>query len=177
MKNFALLFTAPEDLDMNTLILNIQKHNKGINITEIYPDLLEGDKLVQLNCPLNKHCTGIESFNNGHTNFKNLGIHDLEGVSMEEMETILYITAKGSSAEINFLKESKITVSKPLAYYDSLLPKHLFCRVSRYHIINLHKFKKYYNEDGGYIIMEDMQIIHVTDSYRENFLHIIDKLS
>ena len=101
----------------------------------------------------------------------------MEGISMQEMENILYITARGSSADIHFYKNNKITVSKPLAYYDSILPKHLFCRISRFHIINLHKFKRYYNEDGGYVIMEDSQVIHVTDKYKENFLTIIEKLS
>ena len=54
MKTFALLINAPDELDINILLQNIVKNNKGTNIIEIYPGLLEGDKLIQLNCPLHK---------------------------------------------------------------------------------------------------------------------------
>ena len=177
MKTFALLFNVPKDLDVNMLIHDIQKKNKEILISTIQQDLNDANRLVQIICPLHQQCTFIESTINVHTDFINLGISDMEGISMQEMVKILYFTARGSSSEINFSKNEKIIVSKPLAYYDSFLPKYLFCRISRFHIINLHKFNKYYYEDGGYVIMEDGQIIHVTDSYKDNFLRIIGKIS
>jgi len=175
MKKIALLLNVSDDTDINLLIAKIQKQHKGIIVEETIHDLLLGDNLIQFVCPLHKQCTCLE--NQSKPDIRNIGIHDIEGIVMKELENILFLVAKGSSAEIHFINGENIIVSKPLAFFELLLPKHLFCRISRYHIINLHLFIKYYNEDGGYVLMQNKEKLSVLGDYKSTFLKIIENLS
>ena len=121
MKTFALLFNVPKDLDVNMLIHDIQKKNKEILISTIQQDLNDANRLVQIICPLHQQCTFIESTINVHTDFINLGISDMEGISMQEMVKILYFTARGSSSEINFSKNETNSIKLTQSYADKLV--------------------------------------------------------
>ena len=175
MKKIALLINIPDDKDVKLLIAKIQKQNKEIIVKETIPDLLDADNLIQFLCPLHKQCTCIE--NQPKSDIKNIGIHDIEGIVMKELNNIQFIVAKGSSVEIHFIKGDNIIVSKPLAYFENLLPKNLFCRISRYHIINIHLFIKYYSEDGGYVLMQNKEKLSVLGDYKPNFIKTIASLS
>ena len=175
MKKLALLLSLPDNVDVNSIIDLIQKLNKEIVVEKIVPDLIDSNTIIQFVCPLHKQCTCLE--NQFHNDQKNIGLHDLEGIVMKELENILYIKAKGSSAQIHSIVGNKIIVSKPLAYFFLVLPKHLFIRISRYHIINIHQFKKYCSDDGGYVIMQNEERLAVIGDYKIHFLKTIENLS
>ena len=57
-----------------------------------------------------------------------------KGTSLIKYENILFLSASGSYTEI-VTSEKKILASKPIKYFEDLLPKN-FARVHRSHIIN-----------------------------------------
>ena len=176
MKTIALLITIPDNIDTNSLIKNIENQNKSIHIIEADENILSPDKRVLI-CPLHEQCTCMDTFNNLHGNFKNLGIHELDGISLEEIEQIVSFTSKNTSTQIKFITGKSKTTSKNLGFYESNLPHSLFCRISRFNIINIHMMSRYYNIEGGYIIMKDKSRLKVTDTYRQAFLKLIGTLS
>jgi two-component system LytT family response regulator len=66
-------------------------------------------------------------------------------------ENILRLESDKNYTDIFTKDNKKITSSKTLKYYESLLPGDQFFRIHQKHLVNLNCIKKYLKEDGGYV--------------------------
>ncbi|MCF7567917.1 LytTR family transcriptional regulator [Sabulilitoribacter arenilitoris] len=100
-----------------------------------------------------------------------------DGFDFIEVNKILYCKAEGSYTEFVINNSEKLLVSKHLKEYENLLLEQDFMRVHNSYLINLKEVKKYVKSDGGYIIMNNGDIVSVTRSKKEDFIKVMSYLT
>ncbi|OMP32479.1 LytTR family DNA-binding domain-containing protein [Mangrovimonas sp. DI 80] len=103
---------------------------------------------------------------------KKITIPTLEGFLVIETNNILYCEADTSYTFIH-INDKKIHVSRPLKYYEELLPEDNFFRVHNSFLININHIKSY--NKSGFITMDNDSIINVSTRKKEAFLRLIKK--
>jgi two-component system LytT family response regulator len=64
----------------------------------------------------------------------------------------------------------KITASKTLKDFESMLEDYQFVRIHQSHLVNLEHIRKYIKTDGGSVIMENGDILPVSRAKKDTFL-------
>ncbi|NQY06719.1 MAG: response regulator transcription factor [Flavobacteriaceae bacterium] len=105
-----------------------------------------------------------------------LCLNTSEGVEFINVAEIIYCEANGAYTNFYLTNGNKLLVSKHLKEYESLLNEHHFYRVHNSFLINLYEVKKYVKSDGGYIIMNNDNIVNISRSKKEDFLQIMSNL-
>ena len=103
---------------------------------------------------------------------KKITIPTSEGFLVIKVDDILYCAADINYAYIH-LKDDKIHVSKPLKYYEELLPNDFFFRTHSSYLININHVKSY--NKSGLVTMIDGTVINVSTRKKEAFLKLIHK--
>lgn len=93
-----------------------------------------------------------------------------EGFEFINTSDILYCEAGGSYTTFVLNTNKKLLVSKHLKEYESLLIENHFMRVHNSFLINLKEVKKYVKADGGYIVMNNDDIVSISRGKKELFL-------
>ncbi|HET7117998.1 MAG TPA: response regulator [Hanamia sp.] len=94
----------------------------------------------------------------------------LKGFSILALEEIVYCEAERSYTIFHLVNNKKITISKPLFIYDSLLEGTTFFRIHKSFLINLLHAKEYIRGDGGVVIMSNGEEIEVSRRKKDQFL-------
>ncbi len=84
-----------------------------------------------------------------------------------ETEKILRLEADSNYTNVILTDGKKITSTKTLKDYESLLNPHNFFRTHKAFIINLDHVEKFVKSDGGYIVMKDNAQIPVSREKRQ----------
>ncbi|MEX0997715.1 MAG: LytTR family DNA-binding domain-containing protein [Flavobacteriaceae bacterium] len=93
-----------------------------------------------------------------------------DGFEFINTQDILYCEAGGSYTTFNLTNGKKLLVSKHLKEYENLLIDQFFMRVHNSYLINLKEVKKYVKADGGYIVMNNEDIVSISRGKKESFL-------
>lgn len=93
-----------------------------------------------------------------------------EGFEFVNTSDILYCEAGGSYTTFVLNNHKKLLVSKHLKEYEGLLIENHFMRVHNSYLINLKEVKKYVKADGGYIVMNNDEIVSISRGKKESFL-------
>ncbi|HLP12932.1 MAG TPA: LytTR family DNA-binding domain-containing protein [Flavobacteriales bacterium] len=96
-----------------------------------------------------------------------------EGVLFINTAEIVKLKASGSYTDIYLDENKKLTTSKVLKEYESMLDKNLFYRCHNSYIINLRKVEKLLSEDGFFVAFKDGSRAEVT---RKNKEELIEKM-
>ena len=109
------------------------------------------------------------------SNLKKICLSTNEGFEFIAVEDILY--CKGDGSYTMFFVEGceNLLVSKNLKEYENLLDQD-FMRVHQSFLVNLKKVKKYVKSDGGYIVMDNGDIVSVSRSKKEDFIRVMSSL-
>ncbi|MEM1338007.1 MAG: LytTR family DNA-binding domain-containing protein [Bacteroidota bacterium] len=99
-----------------------------------------------------------------------------EGFEFIKVEDILFCKADGSYTQFVIQGMDKLLVSKNLKEYESLLLEQGFMRVHNSFLINLKRVKKYVRSDGGYIIMDNDDMVSISRSKKEDFIKVMSSL-
>ena len=109
-----------------------------------------------------------------NTNRQKIGLPTINGFHFENINNIMYLTAKGSYVDVFINGKGSVLVSKKIKEFEEILPA-IFCRVHHSHIININFVKEYYKGRGGYVEMEDGTTIEISvrkkDIFFERFRH------
>jgi two-component system LytT family response regulator len=97
-----------------------------------------------------------------------------EGMRLVHLSDIMYCAASGSYADVILANQSKITVSKPLKYFEGVLPEKLFFRCHKSYFVNLNYIENY-NDSNKQIILNQGTEIPVSVRKKEAFLHAISR--
>jgi two-component system LytT family response regulator len=100
-----------------------------------------------------------------------------EGFEFINTETILYCEAGGSYTTFVLSQGKKLLVSKHLKEYESLLTDNHFMRVHNSYLINLKEVKKYVKADGGYIVMNNNDIVSISRNKKDEFLEAMQLIA
>lgn len=93
-----------------------------------------------------------------------------KGLLFVEVDSIMYLIAKGSYTEVVFNDRKSILITKKIKFFEENLDHPNFFRFHRSYIINLNKISQYHR--SGYIIMDDGFKISLAKERREQFLEI-----
>lgn len=93
-----------------------------------------------------------------------------EGFEFINIADIYYCEASGSYTSFVLANGKKLLVSKHLKEYENLLNDQQFMRVHNSYLINLREVKKYVKSDGGYIIMNNDDLVSISRNKKEVFI-------
>lgn len=112
-----------------------------------------------------------------NNNFKKIGLPYSDGIKFVNFNDIIALEADGMYTKVATVKEATILVSKPLKFFVEILQKtNIFYRPHRSFLINLTFIKEYIKKDGGYILMENDQVVSISREKKEEFLTIVQNI-
>lgn len=86
---------------------------------------------------------------------------------------INYLEGDGNYTKIFTLDGDTFQTPKTLKTYEEILPKELFYRIHKSHLVNLNSIKKYKRIDGNLIYLQNDICLTVSKRKAEDFLRII----
>lgn len=101
-----------------------------------------------------------------------LCITSVDCLQMIKLNEIIYLSGEGSYTQFHLENNKKTTASKPLKYYEELLPAEFFLRTHQSYVVNKNFIDKYLKT--GVLIMTDLSEIPVA-LRRKDF--VLDQLS
>lgn len=97
-------------------------------------------------------------------------LHVADGYEFVRVNDILYITADGSYTHFTFKEQPKITTSKNLKFYESILDDYGFYRIHNSTLINTQYIKRILKTAGGQVLMENDEEFSISKSRKDDFL-------
>ncbi|EZH72391.1 response regulator [Aquimarina atlantica] len=102
--------------------------------------------------------------------FNKICLSTADSVEFINIEDIIYCKANGAYTSFILKNNISLLVSKHLKEYENLLIEQQFMRTHNSFLINLKEVKKFVKSDGGYIIMNNDDIINISKNKKEKFL-------
>ncbi|MCB0650895.1 MAG: response regulator transcription factor [Saprospiraceae bacterium] len=96
-----------------------------------------------------------------------------DGIEFVDVEQIIYCKANGSYTTFVLKNSPPVLVSKHLKEYETLLADQRFMRVHNSFLINLKEVKRFVRSDGGYIIMNNDDMVSISRGKKDEFLNIM----
>jgi two-component system LytT family response regulator len=106
--------------------------------------------------------------------FSKIAFPTNEGMRLVHLSDIVYCQASGSYSDVILSNNSKITVSKPLKYFEDVLPETLFFRCHKSYFVNLN-FAEKYSDVNKHITLVHGIDIPVSVRKKEAFIHAISR--
>lgn len=86
---------------------------------------------------------------------------------------IYYLRAAGAYTDFYLKGDRKITTTRNLKYFESLLEGYGFFRIHNSSLINLKYIKQVNKSAGGYVIMENDEELSISKSRKEEFMQTL----
>lgn len=96
-----------------------------------------------------------------------------EGYDFIAIKEIYYLTADGSYTIFYLRNGQKVTTSKSLKFYESILDGYGFFRIHNSTLISLKYIKRISKSAGGSVIMEDNQEFSISKSRKDEFMEML----
>lgn len=115
----------------------------------------------------------------GHYNpnpFQKIGISSMTEVQFVPINEIVRLEADDNMTHFWIKDGRRITASKTLKHFDTLLAPFNFFKVHQSHLINLNYIKSYVRNEGGYLLMEDGKTVEISRRRRPLFLEKLRQL-
>ncbi len=108
---------------------------------------------------------------------KKIAIPTSDGLSMVEINDIIYCVAEDSYCNIVLRNKPSLFIAKNLKYMDELIGNEKFFRVHKSYLVNTTAIDQFQKSDGGFIIMDDKKQIPIARSRKSEFLNILSNQS
>lgn len=111
------------------------------------------------------------------SNFNKIGLPVADGIKFVNFNEIITLKADRMYTQISFNNAPAILISKPLKHFVTLLegiPE--FYKPHRSYLINLKYIKEYSKKDGGYIVMDNNEVVSISKDKKEEFLTIVQNI-
>ncbi|MGD1840172.1 MAG: LytR/AlgR family response regulator transcription factor [Thermonemataceae bacterium] len=123
----------------------------------------------QARSQINKRLQTLQA-NLDQATINRLALPVAEGLVFIDVNEILYLKAEGAYTKFVLLHEEPILVSKNIKSFVNILDPQMFYRTHRSFYINLYQVKQYVRQDGGYIIMNNNDIVNLSKDKKDAFL-------
>ncbi|WP_299675846.1 response regulator [uncultured Dokdonia sp.] len=109
--------------------------------------------------------------------FEKIALPVANSIKFMPFDAIIMLQADGMYTKVYTRDEGTILITKPLKHYVDLFKNnHLFYKPHRSFLINLSCIKEYVKSDGGYIIMDNEEIVSISRDKKEEFLTLVTNL-
>ncbi len=92
------------------------------------------------------------------------------------IQDIYHCESDGSYTTFNTIDDRKITVSKSLKEYESILNTHNFIRPHQSHLVNLNYVQRIHKADGGYLVLKNGKEIPISTRKKESIIKALDNM-
>jgi two-component system, LytTR family, response regulator len=99
-----------------------------------------------------------------------IALSSSDGFLFVKIKDIVYCKGDGAYTYFFLKNKERITVSKNLKEFESLLSDFGFFRIHKSYLINLSEMQKYVRGDGGYVVMSNGDSVDVSKRKKESFL-------
>jgi len=143
---------------------------KPVNLEELRSAVQKAGERLQLkrsNLQLNNLLSNMRQ---PDPSAKKLAIPGIDSISFIRFDDIICVEAEGGYSRLYLKDGQTVMSSKGIKEYEDILPVSLFIRVHNSHIVSLNCIKKYHRGRGGYVEMEDGQMIEVASRRKDKFL-------
>ncbi|MCF8448056.1 MAG: LytTR family DNA-binding domain-containing protein [Bacteroidia bacterium] len=96
-----------------------------------------------------------------------------EGYDFIKVSDILYLLADGSYTLFHLKNQQKITTSKGLKFFESILEGYGFFRIHNSTLINIKYIRRIGKSAGGSVFMEDGQELSISKGRKDEFLALL----
>lgn len=103
-------------------------------------------------------------------------LKDADNIHIVEVERIIRLEAQNNYTEFFFAGGKKMLVSRPLKYYEQMLPENIFFRNHRSHLFNLHFLARIDKRLGGFIVLKDNTELPLSMRKKDRLLTAIEKI-
>jgi two-component system LytT family response regulator len=97
---------------------------------------------------------------------KKVALNTGDGITLLELQDILYLKADGSYTHFYTVDKHRITIAKKISDFERLEAMGNFLRIHRSHIVNLSRIAKILKQDGGMVIMENGESLSISSERR-----------
>jgi len=109
--------------------------------------------------------------------FNKIAIPNSDGILFINTEEIIAIEAQGAYSKVATTNNGELLVSKPMSHFVKVLAENeLFFKPHRSFLINLKFVKQLVKKDGGYILMENDQIISISKENKDTLMAVMGSL-
>ncbi|HQV38744.1 MAG: response regulator transcription factor [Flavobacteriales bacterium] len=120
---------------------------------------------------------GIPSLLHQVADDRQLALPTREGLSVIQIEDILYCTSDNNYTEVYLREEKKPqVVSRPLSEFDAFLVPQGFVRVHQSHLVNRKHIKRYVKGEGGEVVMRDGKNLPVSRRQKAELMEALERL-
>lgn len=106
--------------------------------------------------------------------FDKIALTVSNGIKFVPLREIIYFEANGMYTNVYTQNEGKLLISKPIGHFSKILEKRdLFYKSHRSFLINLQHIRQFVKSEGGYIIMDNDQIVSLSKEKRSEFLDLV----
>lgn len=105
-----------------------------------------------------------------------IALSSSDGYLFVKIKDIIYCKGDGAYTYFYLVGQDRITVSKNLKEFETLLSGYGFFRVHKSYLINLTQMKRYVRGDGGYVIMTNGDSVDVSKRRKEAFMSGLAKI-
>lgn len=99
-----------------------------------------------------------------------------EGLNFVKVMDIVRCQAESNYTHVYLKDGETLIISRSLKEFEEMLPKHIFYRIHKSHLVNLNFLKKFVKHDGGHVILEDGTLIAVATRKKDGFLGQVKKI-
>ncbi len=124
-------------------------------------------QLEQLNKFLSNRSPGLD---------QKIAIGMADKIVFINFSDIIYCEANSNYTHLYLTDGSKLVSSKSLGEFETQLGGNNFLRIHHHYLINLARVKEFQRHDGGYVIMENMKELEVSQRKRKDFLDAIQHI-
>lgn len=138
-------------IDFTSLILSIYKSIKLIEMERVYQDYK------------------VNSVNSINQNIDYIAISSQEKIDLIQMQDIIYCQADGKYTIFHLINGRKITSSRNLGEYNTILDSNYFFRIHHSYVINLKHVIKISKRDGYYCELIGKIILPIAKRRQDDF--------
>jgi two-component system LytT family response regulator len=114
--------------------------------------------------------------NTSRENIKQLVLQTSEETHVVRLDEIIRCESDNNYTTFILTDSSKILMSKPLKMYDEMLTGLGFYRVHQSHLINLQKIKKISRKKHGNVLMENQDVVPVSEGKYKGLISLLDRV-
>lgn len=106
--------------------------------------------------------------------FNKIGLPLADGVLFVNLDEIVFFQADRMYTKVYTQNDEALLVSKPMKFFLNILSDNsAFYRPHRSFLINLNHIKRYSTQEGGFILMDNEQVVSISKENREEFQKIV----
>lgn len=141
------------------------------------PELLvEAFKKVKLKTGLSNEQLEIAKESMNKDTATQLALNTQEELRIVDIKDIVRCKADSNYTTFYFVDKSKMVVTKPLKEYDKILSPLGFIRSHQSHLVNTHYIESFQKADGGYLLLNDNQMVPVSVRKRSEVMELLKSI-